>query len=811
MVGPVGNQGLGGQSSTPLSTSHLNLFSSDTISSLAYLNQVAGATSDNKRAQYAADRTNNQVLINLYQAFAETSAVLQKLFNEIQDAVAEWTNLVANEHTMENAVTTYNGTVSSAVTAMNSAIDTYNNIVPPTAQSQQDLQDAQSNYQQTMDDATATYNQAVTTFNTQTKGIKAVNADLAALGQPPLTSGQLPVTSNLTGTVPGVTPTFVQDPPIGSLSTQSVPDITISPAPPSDLDVLRTVFTPAALAAIRTMNNVTQQTKLYQGLLILQQTLSQLQGVALPAAFYSRHYQAFMSSLGAPSLGTGPSLVASTSLVDDPELAGILSNAAYEDVYQRVTNRGSLPASIVTQLQLLTLQILSNEAANAGTQVAESGTGSGGAPPQGAVTSPAEVTGTALFGANILLAVSNGSTQAAIQALLARNDVALHLSDQERSKLVTALAAVLNLTLLRLAASQIAVTLRAPGLFSSILGNAVSGGTLSPDLAARITNERLQPSPRRTLARSTTKLALIDQVAKQLTGATVGRTVLSADAARNLAAGIVNTVAARRDITNQAQLASAFQEALTQAGVVGPLNASVASSAAGFVNTESILPFLDRSFQINAPQSQALLAQLENTAPQQGNAISAAFNATLNANTNNPFVNIREFRSTFEQNLIANGVTGTQASGLANQAAQFVAPAENENPVIGGGTSLTQSEFIDGLNSLIAGRLSGNPGATVQAVTAQVDDTALSIVRAYSKNLAEISDLIKEDNIRRDIVHSETHPTLGHVVLAHRFNEITHTQANAVLAGLNPADQAGMRNNTTLLNPKYLHSVDIQI
>lgn len=572
--------------------------------------------------------------IKLYQAMALRSAEFSEVFNSFLEAMSRWSIVYNAQVDQEALIEEYNKStldiLKDARTDLQSAINTYNSIDPPTTQSIQDLNDAIAEYLDIVQSPVTTYNATVTAYNTNiAANISAYNAQRLPFGMPPLTSGDAPFS---------VVPLSFDTNqfPIPSLPTfNPLSHLAISAPPPSLASALDLYFGNAFPTIQADLDATSSQIALQSAFLeILTEVNAKNPGGAI-AYIQQQHPILFNTSAGVPQ-GTGSIIAGMSADSNRTIFERITFNA--QAFAARAIEKAVISEHAAEKLNTFFQALVNELAIQSGQQLANISAIFTAKKEEGekATVDLGEATSALVFGDNVGKFVSSGAVTSGILNIINNDEGLAALPLDERLNLANLIAGEVNLSLSLLALSQIALSLKIPGLVAQVLGNvddirrqglenlqtatpiAAFNGALGNPLLVLFLKASLtdQLSPGASSTPATTGAAETEEAGgAEGTGTEEGSIPgfpAAFEEAATTASFSLNGVLAQGTFASFDEFTKALTSQLVSQGIPPERASRLSESALAFVNREINQPFL--SFPITTTESLTALAQ-QLTAP----------------------------------------------------------------------------------------------------------------------------------------------------------------------------------------------------
>ncbi|MBA3957391.1 MAG: hypothetical protein H0X51_03205 [Parachlamydiaceae bacterium] len=571
-----------------------------------YLYALDAGTAANR--QTVIDNPFSDALLNIdrYRGLGSQSDALDVMYSAILELTARWRVVVNAQTAQSNAINNYNNnslpTIQTATITLNDAIETYNNIPNgpgfPTPAQQDALQNAIVAYQNAVAPSVNTYNSIATTYNASyTTSLNIENLTRLLYGMPPFAKGAAPLSN-----VP-ISVGFPVTRPMSELGIPSgLANISVSSPAPSDSVAIQTYFksTASIIAIIFFPQSVQLKTAIaFQD----QRTQIDEQTLGLPAAFITKkHAVLFSSTDGVPPQGVSSTVVRmavgtqaamTDRLTAKAMYSAILNKQATDAVAASNTEPEPVTPSpvsnkLVDKLRTYSLLLVAEAAGNAGTNVSQQ-VGDQASNAKG-VRNYFDVASALAFANSVNGIVSSGKVSEGIREILNTDPDFNLLTLTEKQELIKELVPVVNLSILQFALSQVALTLKTPGLIAQVFGNIPGlkiGDSLQNEDIATVLNDRLDDP--------LLIVALKENIAKGLESDTV-----TPEQAASQASQAVNIALSQGKFSDPAAFGAAVKSALTGQGVGDDQAGILGSQAAGTLKTEIELPFLSEPFDPTA-------------------------------------------------------------------------------------------------------------------------------------------------------------------------------------------------------------------
>lgn len=404
--------------------------------------------------------------VKLYQAMALRSADFADIYNQFVEAMSRWTIVYNAQVAQQALIEAYNkSTLPTLQTARNNlqtAINTYNGINPPTTQSRTNLNNAINAYLNTVTSPVQTYNNTATAYNqTIYPNIPTYNAQRNQFGMPPLIPGDAPfsVVPLSIDTTPFPIPTLPTFNPLSNLG--------VSAQPPSFASALNLYFQNAFPSVQTGLDATSAQIAITAAFLeILTEVNIKNPGGAI-AFIQAQHPILFNTSAGVPQ-GTGSIIAGMSADSNRTIFERIAFNA--QAFAARAIEKSILSEQAALKLNTFFQALVNELATQSGQQLANISTVLPTQSKENEVNLE-DVTSALVFGSNVGKFVSSGAVTAGILSIINSDEELASLSLEERVNLANLISGEVNLSLSLLSLSQLALSLKIPGLIAQVLGN----------------------------------------------------------------------------------------------------------------------------------------------------------------------------------------------------------------------------------------------------------------------------------------------------------------------------------------------------
>lgn len=600
----------------------------------------------------------------LHQSVANRASFLIELRSLIREVAEDSIALVETQNTQIMAhdlpVQAHNSQVSNDITEvnkMNKAITKFNNGMISES-SYTNIANNYNNYRTGRNSNVQSFNTTVNTFNTQVAANNVVTTDLnirrVEIGLEELPPQETSESGDLLG-LAQIPPT-VGMPPVPEVS--KVTELVEIPEQPTAQQLLNTLYRPLIEILILLFSLIeTGFISTIEG--DIENDLFFFRGIqpALPNSFIANQPDTFFSTT--EGTAAGPAVTGTNLNLDSPNLEGLLSNALFDAI--NVINKQALDSGSIDEINIQILQsvidlaLLSSLSAAVllGNQFALLGNDSP------AITAAISLT----LAARLQDLVSTNIFRNSTINLLRRN-LGLGASFGRINGLADAFTAGVNLALLQLSLSRVALTLGIPGLAPQLLGN-VSGLRTVDILLASTAGSRLNEVLRSPLS----ILFLKDTLSGQLAS------VSALNTAQSLVNLAINNVLAQGTFQNNTALRESLVGEFKAQGLGSFQSLALANAAVALINGDVNALFLDTAFIASSVNRGAVGEALINRLVEQGfdvGTAGTAVNAALERTLSQDFETKRESRDQFASELVAGGLGRTNAIALANDAVEFL-------------------------------------------------------------------------------------------------------------------------------------------
>ncbi len=773
-------------------------------------------------------------LTQVYFSISQRSQALSAAYNAIATQATLAQQFYAQQLVTEAAIDTYNNNIvvaNRAIDILNNALATYNSTVPATTNSTNALATAIGNYNITMNLIATPYNAAQAAYPGQDIG--SLNAQRAALGMPPLVPGTMSNTDIIFGSgLPLVGVSTTISPP-NEIPLQHVFNANtlpvMNPAPPSVDQAIVAYFPILAQNIISANQAAQQQIAIAKAATLFIDNLNPTDPT-MPLAYIQRTAGVLFESPTGTAPAVGVSAIALALGAPSQYLDRTITHSSYQSFYLEATT--PVPSPLYDQLHLFIVNLVSQLAGTAGTAPSlqnESST----------ADTPSATLDRALSFANAVrnLDTTTIASQGLSQLILTDPSLAA-FSLTEKQAILNNLTSVIKINLLELATAQISFALGTPGLTAQVLAN-ISGAPSADQLFALSEAQKLNG-----IIQDPLKQVQIKQtVANGLIAA--GYTVDNANA---LATKALNNVFATGSFNTTLDLLAAVQQELDKQGVAPALTSQLSQSVGTFVNTEIALPFLDRVFQagvlpdilnVISPQTLTQYAQADviagittaipgiNQLYPPGSLGRVTLDQVLREDLTKPevvtalrqtfaskpdFIAVRDFRSELVNQLIAQKISSSDATKIANRISQLYAPTVSDNPLLAATpqTILKPVDLIDNVSTFVVDRLTPELGVFTARVKAEQTD------RALIANLQQINqELVALRGTGSDAQVTSIYQQIPQIAtptvpLFATNLDVDQRVATTITNYMNPAAQTDIRTaDTTKLPIKFQHDIQI--
>lgn len=783
-----------------------------------YLFAIEAGSRRNRKSSEENREADALLEIQLYLAMAERSLQFSEASSNISSQVASW-NVVYNAQVAERADINHYNTVSrpnliNARTTLQNAINAYNAIPSPSAADLAALNLAIANYQAIVVPIVNIYNATTSTYNTNIAAvIPGLNSQRAEIGMPPLVGGNaalstVPLTIN---TSPRPIPT------LPSIPTLPLIGLSLTPISVSQALVL---YLPSVLRTVTTVISTSDQQ--LASSVAYQESLTEVNpydaGAAL--AYIQRHPPVLFNTSGGIASGTSASVVSQIAGPGSPFFERIASRARYNsEVYKE---EFPLPPEVVDQIRAFSASLLSEAAIQAGEnvskQISETSISSKG-------VKAFFDAGSAIAFANVIHGIgSSGSIAGGINRIINSSKALSSLSDGEKRDLINSLTAQVNLTLSQTALSQLALSLKIPGLIAQVFGNVEEIQRLG---LSNVLSPEDQPPLFDILAKPLSVVALKADLLEKIILAR-GTPVDSPEYEKTATAVsfAVNAAIVDGDFTDIPTFQTALTDSLIKQGVSPEEATKLSTSAGQFLNTEIALPFLDRPFISSGPiavLSNELNAAAVKPQPVKGipevlkseapvgtsqrialenlyaQAIeSLAFGAALDrVLRNGPMGTIRNFRSQLVEQLIASNISPVEAEALADLSVKVLAPKISDDPLLNHkpDRALSRESLLESVTGFVTDSFGQSLGTGAAVFASQTSLAVTKLLTDFNDTIRYLKERAEEKDLEdfRKNARILTNVELPQVSLQLALNQTSKTSVEAALSNTYPADQSDIR------------------